>query len=145
MVLSNHISTTVVKFGIILMVVEASLTDYKNFTTNVLEKLHNKCARIIMNFKDEPGQSQRPWSIRVGKFGRKAKTYYFLPGSCLRLSKFGTVRRGSHHCSRILTISTVIIYEVQVRLSFCHDRIPSMAENVSDIVGLRSGIAFLNK
>ena len=56
MVLSNHISTTVVKFGIPL--VEASLTDYKNFTTNVLETLHNKCARIIMNFKDEPGQSQ---------------------------------------------------------------------------------------
>jgi hypothetical protein len=23
-----------------------------------LQKLHNRCARIVMNFKDEPGQSQ---------------------------------------------------------------------------------------
>jgi hypothetical protein len=35
MVLSNPISTTVVKFGIPL--IEASLNDYKNFTTDVLE------------------------------------------------------------------------------------------------------------
>ena len=48
MVLSNPISTTVVKFGIPL--IEVSLNDYKNFTTDVLE--------FIMNFKDEPGQSQ---------------------------------------------------------------------------------------
>jgi hypothetical protein len=35
MVLSNPISTTVVKFGIPL--VEASQNDHKNFTTEVLE------------------------------------------------------------------------------------------------------------
>ena len=50
MVLSNPISTTVVKFGIPL--VEASLNSERQ------QKLHNRCARIIMNFKDEPGQSQ---------------------------------------------------------------------------------------
>jgi hypothetical protein len=40
--LVHPISTTVVNFGL----VEASLNGY------------NKCARIIMNFKDEPEQSQ---------------------------------------------------------------------------------------
>ena len=45
---SNLILTTVVKFG--MQLVETSL--------NGLQELHNRCARIIMNFKDELGQSQ---------------------------------------------------------------------------------------
>ena len=77
-----------------------------------LQKLHNRCARIIMNFKDEPG----PW---------KKGENILWPVSCLRLSIIWH-HRGSHKCSRILTISTVIIYEVQIRLSFCHDHIPSI-------------------
>jgi hypothetical protein len=53
MVLSNPISTTVVKFGI-----TNGSNLYIKASSERLQKLHNRRARIIMNFKDEAGQSQ---------------------------------------------------------------------------------------
>ena len=69
-----------------------------------------------MNFKNEPGHAQsqlHAWPLinQGGKAWKKGENTLW-PGSCLRLSIIWHLR-GSHQCSRILTISTVIIYEVQ--------------------------------
>jgi hypothetical protein len=69
-----------------------------------------------MNFKNEPGHAQsqlHAWPLinYCGKAWKKGENTLW-PGSCLRLSIIWHLR-GSHQCSRILTISTVIIYEVQ--------------------------------
>jgi hypothetical protein len=108
-----------------------------------LQKLHNRCARIIMNFKDEPGQSQLAlyqlgWiSLEERRKHIMARLMFKVVNNLAPL-RISSMFQNSNH-------STVIIYEVQIRLSFCQDQIPSMAENVFDIVGLKSGIAFLNK
>ena len=69
-----------------------------------------------MNFKDEPGQSQ----LALDQLGWKSleeRRKHIM--ARLMFNQVVNIwhRRGSHQCSRILTISTVIIYEVQIRLT----------------------------
>ena len=104
-----------------------------------LQKLHNRCARIIMNFKDELGQPQLALDQLGWKSFEERRKHImarlrFKVVNNLAPSRFSSMFQNSNH-------TTVIIYEVQIRLSCCHDQIQSMAENVSDIVGLKSEIS----
>ena len=133
---SNLILTTVVKFG--MQLVETSL--------NGLQELHNRCARIIMNFKDELGQSQLAldrlgWiSVEETRKHIMARLMFNLRLSIIwnrRGSRTSMFQNSNHIHSYLFTKFKFV--------SFCNDQIPSMAGNISDILGLKSGVPFLNK
>jgi hypothetical protein len=129
MVLSNPISTILLS-GEVWNAINRGQSER-------LQKLHNRCTRILMNFKDEPGQSQL--ALGLDQSGwislEERRKHIFMARLMFKVvnnlapSRFSSMFQNSNH------IHSYNLRGSNSSLSFCHDvQIPSMAENVFDIV-----------